>query len=57
MGDAIATTELFKHLLNLDGLQADNLLTAGLLKSLNTNVNLDIVLPLGRADEAQDAVG
>lgn len=43
LGDALATTELFKYLLQLDGMTSDNLLTPGFLKELNTKVNLDII--------------
>jgi len=46
MGDAKATTELFKYLLQLDGMNANNLLSPGYLKELNTKVNLDIIRDL-----------
>ena len=46
LGDAKATTELFKHLLNLDGLSAENLLTPGFLRNLHTKVDLDIIRDL-----------
>lgn len=46
LGDALATTELFKYLLQLDGMTSDNLLTPGFLKELNTKVNLDIIQDL-----------
>lgn len=43
LGDALATTELFKYLLQLDGMTSANLMTPGFLKDLNTKVNLDII--------------
>lgn len=43
LGDAKATTELFRHLLSLEGMNANDLFSAGHLKSLNTVVNLDII--------------
>ena len=46
MGDAKATTILFKYLLQVDGLNANNLLSPGYLKELNTKVNLDIIRDL-----------
>lgn len=45
-GDARATTELFSHLLNLDGMQAENLLTPGFLNKLNTRIDLEIIRDL-----------
>lgn len=46
LGDALATTELFKYLLKLEGMNASNLLAPGFLKELNTKVNLDIIQDL-----------
>lgn len=46
MGDAKATTELFAYLLQLDGMNANNLLAPGFLRDLNTKVNLDIIRDL-----------
>lgn len=46
LGDARATTELFKYLLKLEGMNANNLLSTAYLKELNTKVNLDIIKDL-----------
>lgn len=46
LGDAKATTELFKYLLNVEGMSSNNLLTPGYLSQLNTKVNLDIIRDL-----------
>ena len=49
LGDAKATTELFRHLLSLEGMNSNDLFSPSYLKSLNTVVNLDIIQDLPEA--------